>query len=250
MQNGERFLGVQGIHDIFEVVHVLQVDPLYSPGSAKSAIRCLLKPLIYELLLTMPFPVANFRERAISFVASVILCTCIASSVSLLARESISGKTSVRALSDGNESIYGESLSSIFAPKPVVKSGGSDELLANNERAEGTQPSTVRTGELRAQAKSAVDAKAEEGNGTDFSAFSDSNLLTHSIALIGLTVVGVTITALVGFTVLSNRGRGSDHVVIPAAMTGKGSYIELDIDGRPPKPTQSTSLGTEDAASL
>lgn len=197
----------------------------------------------------MPIIAVDVRERVISLVASIILCTCIASSVSLIAHENIDRKASVRPLAPGGtDSIYGESVSSIFAAKTVRNTAVGRSSIRSNDQEPSTETGTDGTRELRAQSKSILDAKDGEEKDAELSAPSDPNLMTHSIALVGLTALGVSCTALVGFWILSTRSR--EHGL---SYTGKGrggNYIEIDIDGRRPLFTKSTSLGTEKALSL
>jgi hypothetical protein len=154
------------------------------------------------------------RERAISLIASIILCTCLASSVSLIARDALDVTVRPAATSD---SFYGaQSVSSMFEVKAERR--GMPSALDTKVVAKAVRPGAtlgpggpdVRQGETVASP--------------------DGNALAGSAALLVMSVLAVAATALAGVAIVALRLRSSQADGRPEQCR---SYVELDETGRP-----------------
>lgn len=182
------------------------------------------------------------RERVISLLASIILCSCLACSVSFIAGNSGAGfgikasEPSIRTAS-----VYGApTLASLFAHN------ASSNTHSSEAKVKGASPDTADTSrDEPAAGVDGADGAEEELRqlGAANAEGAGANLLVGSIVLMGLSILAITVAAAVGITVLAprlwrRRSGGSSGAGIG------GEYKE----GR--KLASSASLGTHDSISL
>lgn len=124
----------------------------------------------------------SLRERIISAITSVVLCTFLASSLSLIADDGL-GVRVRQAVSPGT--FYGEP-----APTSVTASKWSAKMIAKGGTG-GNQSATV----------------SEAGEGAESIEGASACLLVNAIALVGIIIVTLTCIALVGSAVVSIQSR-------------------------------------------
>lgn len=197
------------------------------------------------------------RERVISLLASVILCSCLACSVSFMAGSSTGGlgpkasEPSIRTAS-----VYGApTLASLFRVDASAKTNSSDASVkgSNSDGAGSTNSSDVKVKGVVSEGAGASkdDPAADEASekdelrqlGAENAEGTRGNLLIGSIALIGLSALAITISAVVGITLLAPRLWRRRRDGSRGSAVG-GTYE----DGQ--KLAPSASLGTHDSISL
>jgi hypothetical protein len=176
------------------------------------------------------------RERVINTIASVILCTCVASSASYMSRDSVAD-LSVRSSVRPSAQFYGRaSVTSMFAVKRP-------QYISGDQRKKAVAAKSVIPDEDKGSRSGTEITRRSPAT------WADGDLLSSSVALICVSVLAVTICAAVGIALLS-------ALLGPArsrAPLDGSSCFEKDEVGRGVHPfnnLSSSSLGTQQVISL
>jgi hypothetical protein len=179
----------------------------------------------------------NQRERFTSFIASLILCTCLASSISLIVRDTFKNDDLRAGVRPAIVSVYTKSRTSAVER----------DKISQTER----RPTGKLMGFASSVVKSAVKSPDVEGMAVAFRLGAP-----RSITLIGLTIVTVTATALAAVGVLllrSSRTAASAVAIVPQdTSSASAGFIDVDLEGRNSAhvdnrrvPLSTSSLGEE-----
>lgn len=174
----------------------------------------------------------------ISLLASIILCSCLACSVSFISRSAVGGfDVKANEPSIRTASLYGApTLASLFATHAAAKNNSSNNRseAVSSDNGSRFDPAAsnlaVEEDELRQLGVSTTDGP-------------NSNLIISSIALICISVLAIAISAVVGAAMLApwlwrRRRNGGTRPGI------------LDTGEDAQKLSSHTSLGTQDSMAL
>jgi hypothetical protein len=159
----------------------------------------------------------NQRERVTSFIVSLLLCTCLASSLSLIVRDTFKSDDLRAGVRPAIVSVYTKSRTSAVERDKISQTEGS--------------PTGNLMGFVSSVVKSAVKSPDAEGMAVAFRLGAP-----RSITLIGLTIVTVTATALAAVGVMlvkSSRTTASTVATVPRdTSSASACYIDVDLEGR------------------
>jgi hypothetical protein len=167
----------------------------------------------------------NRRERIVSFVASLLLCTCLASCLSLVARDSYKRNDLPTRVRPAIASMHSQARSAAFnvpysEPRHAVKLSQLFNATASNSMSlpSISVPKPVRNRPLVNIAPSEL-----------------RNMATSSGPLIVLSILAISAVAFAGVGLISVRSlRRIDNLIRDETgpPTDQSNYVELDLVGR------------------